>query len=96
MTKHRDGSIGPLFINKKQRLEIGKEYIAESHPTKGFALRPGWHICATPNAPHLKKEGRCWVKVEFKDAEEHRRPANQGGLWYTAKRMTILEEITVN
>ena len=41
----KDGSIGPLFINKKQRLTPGVWYEAEEHKTKGFAFRPGWHCC---------------------------------------------------
>lgn len=35
--QHRDGSIGPLFINKKQRVPMGAWLPAEQHPTKGFA-----------------------------------------------------------
>ena len=93
--QRKDGTLGPLFINRKQRLEVGKTYEAEDHKTKGYAHRPGWHICAKPSAPHLKKEGRVWAKVEFHDAETHKRPANQGGLWYTAKRMTILKLMAV-
>jgi hypothetical protein len=86
-----DGSIGPLFINKNQRLHLGVEYPAEDHPTKGYAHRPGWHICHSPIAPHLSKKGRVWAKVEFSDYTEHRRPVTQGGLWYTANQMKILE-----
>lgn len=87
----RDGSLGPLFINKKQRLEVGVEYEAEDHPTKGYAHRPGWHVCAEPLAPHLSKKGRVWAKVRIKSYRRHQRPASQGGLWFTANRMTILE-----
>jgi len=39
----KDGSLGPLFINRKQKIPIGKWLTAECHPTKGYALRPGWH-----------------------------------------------------
>lgn len=88
---HADGSLGPLFINKKRRLSVGTEYLAEDHPTAGYAHRPGWHICAEQNAPHLSKKGRVWARVEFEDFTEHHRPASQGGLWYTAGKMTILE-----
>ncbi len=55
----KDKSLAPLFINKKLRLEFGKWHEAECHPTKGFAVRPGWHCTAVPNAPHLSQ------KVEF-------------------------------
>jgi hypothetical protein len=86
----RDGTLGPLFINARQRLYIGVEYAAESHPTNGYVYRPGWHICSEPVAPHLSKRGRVWAKVEFWDWTAHQRPLNQGGLWYTANRMLIL------
>lgn len=89
--QRKDGSLGPLFINRKQKLYVGETYIAEAHRTKGFAYRPGWHICSEKNAPHLSKENRVWVKVEFSDYEEHQRPESQGGLWFTAKHMKILE-----
>jgi len=85
----KDGSLGPLFINRKQRLEIGKWYLAESHPTKGYAYRPGWHILQKKIAPHLSKKGRVWARVEFTEAETHMRPKEQGGLWYTAVAMRI-------
>jgi hypothetical protein len=86
----RDGTLGPLFINARQRLYIGVEYAAESHPTKGYAFRPGWHICSEPVAPHLSKKNRVWARVKFWDWTPHTRPQNQGGLWYTANKMLIL------
>ncbi len=92
---HKDGSIGPLFINRRLRLEVGKVYTAENHPTKGFAVRPGWHICKSMNAPHLSKKARVWAKVQFKDYTEYKRPANQGGLWYLAKKIKVLEIYSV-
>jgi hypothetical protein len=88
---HTDGSIGPLFINKKQRLGVGIAYAAEAHRTKGYAFRPGWHICSKMDAPHLSKKGRVWAKVKFSDYTSHVRPASQGGLWYTADTMTVLK-----
>ena len=90
-TRRADGSLGPLFINRRQRLEVGVEYEAEDHPTKGYAHRPGWHICSKQEAPHLSKAGRVWAKVKFSDYTPHQRPENQGGLWYTANRMKIME-----
>jgi len=87
----KDGTLGPLFINRKQRLEVGEIYLAEAHLTKGYAFRPGWHICSAMNAPHLSKKGRVWAKVRFSDYEKHLRPESQGGLWYTAQIIQILE-----
>ena len=89
--KRRDGSLGPLFINRRQRLFVGETYHAENHPTKGYAVRPGWHCCHEKNAPHLTEIGRVWCKVHIEDFTEHHRPINQGGLWFTANRLTILE-----
>ena len=87
----KDGTLGPLFINRKQRLEVGKLYRAEEHRTTGYAFRPGWHICSEMNAPHLSKEGRVWAMVWFDDYTSHVRPELQGGLWYTANKMKIEE-----
>lgn len=87
----KDGTLGPLFINRKQRITVGVTYKAEEHLTKGFAFRPGWHICSEKNAPHLSKEGRVWAKVSFSDYTSHVRPESQGGLWYTANKMKIVE-----
>lgn len=52
----KDGTIGPLFINRKLVVVPGQWMEAESHPTKGFALRPGWHCTLAPVAPHLKTD----------------------------------------
>lgn len=65
----KDGSISPLFINKKQRLEVGITYQSECYPTKGFMVRQGWHCCITPLAPHLNMtlktgEKRIWAEVD--------------------------------
>jgi len=88
--QRKDGSYGPLFINCKQRLEKGVVYESEDHPTKGYAHRPGWHICKNKNAPHLSKKDRVWVKVWFDNAEVIKRPENQGGIWYLAKQIKLL------
>jgi hypothetical protein len=89
----KDGTLSSLFIGKKNRLPIGQWLQAESLPTKGFALRPGWHCTREPIAPHLSTKDRVWVKVEIEDYTEFLRPENQGGLWFLAKRMRILEVI---
>lgn len=88
--ERRDGSFGPLFINRRQRLELGGSYDAEDHPTPGYAHRPGWHLCAERSAPHLSTRGRVWVRVWAEGVTPHQRPAAQGGLWFTADRITIL------
>ena len=91
--QRKDGSLGPLFINATLRVEIGKKYMAEFHPTKGYKVRPGWHCCAEPLAPHLSKKGRVWCKVEVKGCTKHVRPESQGGIWYTANSLKVLEII---
>ena len=92
--KRADGSYGPLFINKRLKLYIGPTYPAESHLTKGYAFRPGWHICRAPEAPHLSNKGRVWCKVEFTHQQTLSRPEHQGGVWYLGSTLTILEELT--
>jgi hypothetical protein len=87
----RDGSLGPLFINKRQIVPLNEWLPAESHPTKGYALRPGWHVAPAPYAPHLSERGRVWAKVEVEDFDELPRPASQGGVWLIAQRMRVIE-----
>jgi len=89
----KDGTLGPLFIGATMRVPIGEWLEAEDIPTKGFAHRPGWHTGATPNAPHLTEKGRVWYKVLIKDYYEHRRPEHQGGMWWIAKHMKVLEKV---
>lgn len=45
--KLKDGSLSPLFINKKSRIPVGVWLDAEEHPTKGFAVRKGWRLRST-------------------------------------------------
>jgi len=90
MKVRKDGSLGPLFINARQRVPIGEWLEAEDHKTNGYAHRPGWHILDTPYAPHLKKTpNRVWVIVEYENAEQFQRPNSQGGIWFLAKRMKV-------
>ena len=91
--KRKDGTYGPLFINRRLRMVEGEWYQAEEHPTKGYAFRPGWHIVGTPNAPHLSERDRIWCRVQFFGAERLQRPAAQGGTWWLAERMRILYEV---
>jgi hypothetical protein len=95
MRKRKDGTLGPLFINVRQRVPIGEWLQAKGYKAKGYAYRPGWHILPTPHAPHLSEKDRVWVKVEFEDYTEHERPAAQGGKWYLANRMRVLYEVEV-
>lgn len=88
----QDGTLGPLFINCRQRIHVGDWLKAEEHRTKGFAFRPGWHVCSKKSAPHLSKRGRVWCRVDMMgEVIAHKRPRSQGGLWYTAQWMRVLE-----
>lgn len=100
MRQLKDGSVHPLFINKKEPTQFGVELPAECYPTKGFAVRQGWHCCFLPYAPHLKQdlsngEHRVWVKVKVKDYETYNRPESQGGAWILAQKM-VAERIITN
>ena len=86
----KDGSLGPLFINARQRIQLNCWLPAEEHRTPGFAFRPGWHVCSEKSAPHLSKKGRVWARVAIEGYTAHQRPASQGGLWYTASNMAVL------
>lgn len=89
----KDGTLGPLFINIKQRIPIKRWLKAESHLTKGYAFRPGWHATSKPFAPHLSMKGRVWCKVKLKGTQKYNRPRSQGGLWLLAKHMMVVEII---
>lgn len=93
-----DGSLYPLFINKRQSTPLNVWLPAECHPTKGFAIRQGWHCCFQPVAPHLKKElasgeKRVWVECEVEDWQSYDRPESQGGAWILAQRMMLIRVI---
>jgi len=92
--KMKDGSLSPLFINKKNRIPLNEWLVAESHPTKGFAFRKGWHCTLKPIAPHLSTKDRVWVEVEIEDFEYYNRPESQGGTWVLAQRMKVIRELT--
>jgi hypothetical protein len=88
----KDGSVAPLFINKKLRLQTGVWYESELHVTKGFKARKGWHCCPKPHAPHLSMNGRVWKKVELSGIIfKEMRPLSQGGEWYLAEKMRVIE-----
>lgn len=95
----KDGKLYPLYINKTVETPIGVWMQAECHPTKGFAVRQGWHCCFKPVAPHLKTklssgEQRVWIECEVEDWESYDRPESQGGAWILAQRMKINRVLT--
>jgi hypothetical protein len=87
----KDGNITPLFINKTKRLPLNTWLDAENHPTKGYAHRPYWHCTSEMIAPHLSKKNRVWVKVEMKNFKDFNRPEHQGGKWFLAESIKIIE-----
>ena len=89
----KNGTMGPLFINCRQVIPVGEWLQAEDHPTKGYAHRPGWHICPEIKAPHLTMKGRIWCEVEIEDFVEESLPALQGGNWYIAQRMRVVRQL---
>ena len=91
LRQRKDGTLGPLFINRRQRIPIGEWLHAEDHPTKGYAHRPGWHCTLKPYAPHLNESGRVWCLVQVDGIQFHERPASQGGMWVLAQRLKVLE-----
>lgn len=89
----KNGDITSLFINKKVKLPFNQWLEAENHPTKGFKERPFWLCTSEPIAPHLSIKERVWIRIEMEDFEEFQRPDSQGGLWYLAKRIKLIEII---
>jgi hypothetical protein len=90
----KDGTVGPLFINQRQRIPVGEWLNAEPHRTKGYAFRPGWHCTATPNAPHLTTKGRVWYEVRIMGFVRHKRPQYQGNLWFLAQQMKLVARLS--
>ena len=91
LKRRKDGSLGPLFINARQRIPLGEWMAAEDHPTAGYAHRPGWHCTLTPHAPHLSYKSRGWCRVEVQDYDIYPRPSSQSGWWILAKKMRVVE-----
>ena len=89
--KLKNGDITPLFINKTKRLPFNEWMNAELHPTKGFTVRPFWHCTSEPIAPHLSNKNRVWIKIEMEDYTEFVRPVSQGGKWFLANKIKLLE-----
>lgn len=99
LRKAKDGKLYPLFINRKEETVFNKWLQAECYPTKGFAIRKGWHCCFKPYAPHLKRElangeKRVWVECEALGCEKYNRPESQGGAWLLAQQLKIIRELT--
>lgn len=96
-TVRKDGTLGPLFINRHQVIPVGEWLTAGTHPRKGYAVRYGWHAMLRQSAPHLmKRDGglagnRTWALVELDSATVHHRPDKQGGSWVQGERMRVLE-----
>lgn len=88
-----NGTMGPLFINKRQVIPFGQWLKAEDHPTKGFQHRPGWHAAPEPYAPHLSTKGRVWCEVELRGVRLIKRPKAQGNAWYLATQMKVIRRL---
>lgn len=97
LRQRKDGSLGSLFINRKEHLPVGMWMRAEEHRTNGFYFRPGWHALLKPVAPHLKtnpkNEKRIWAMVAVTEFDVCVRPETQGGKWLLAQNMMILKTI---
>ena len=97
LTLRRDGTLGPLFIDRHRAIPVGEWLESECIPTKGFQVNRGWHMCAQPVAPHLVlepkgKPPRVWCKVEYRGWHKRRnRPVSQGGDWILAEHMRVVE-----
>ena len=89
----RNGTLGSLFINKKEILPIGEWINSESYPTKGYKFRPYFHVLPKPVAPHLSIKGREWWKVDMNLSHTMTRPESQGGTWYLASSIKLLHRI---
>ena len=95
----KDGTLGPLFINRGLVVPVGQRLEAELHPTKGFAVRQGWHAALRPHAPHLKEslrsgERRVWCRILLESPTYYDRPESQGGTWVLGSAMTVIEVLS--
>lgn len=98
LRKLSDGKLYPLFIHKTYSTPFNEWMQAECYPTKGFAVRCGWHCTFRPVAPHLSMrlangEQRVWVECEVDDFSTYNRPESQGGTWILAQRIKIIKEL---
>lgn len=89
----KNGTLGPLFIDRRQVLQRGIWLPAANCPTKGYAERPGWHAVCNPDAvAHLSTKGRVWVSVCLRDWYLWPRPESQGGTWVIGRWIKLNEE----
>jgi len=95
LKERRNGTLGPLFINRRQIIPVGEWLQAEDHKTKGYAHRPGWHCTLHPKAPHLSNKGRVWCEVEVEEFQTYCRPESQGGFWVLAKQMKLVRKVAI-
>lgn len=93
MSVRKDGSIGSLFINRRERLKMNVWMKSGTYPKKGFKVRSGWHSTEKPIAPHLSLRGRSWFKVKIENYTTILRPASQGNKWFLSKKIKILKKI---
>ena len=96
LVRIKGGKLYPLFINRNEEIKMYQWLPAQCHPTKGFAVRHGWHCTQIPVAPHLKLklksgEQRVWVMVIVENFAMYQRPESQGGTWILAQKMMVLE-----
>lgn len=85
--------ISSLFINSSKILPLNTWMKAEkTHIKSGFKYRPFWHVMSKPYAPHLSKKNRVWKKVEIKQYQSFIRPKSQGGKWFLANKIKILND----
>jgi hypothetical protein len=90
----KDGTLGPLFIGRRQKIRPGEWLKAEDIPTKGYAHRPGWHSGLTPSAPHLTEKGRVWCECDAKGCYSFARPKHQGGMWIISNWIRVNKILT--
>jgi hypothetical protein len=97
--KRVDGTLGPLFINRRLRVPVGEWLPAEDHPTKGFARRPGWHAMPSMEGSHLAKSAkghgtRVWCEVEIRTYVVHNYVCHgKTRPWYLAEWLKVIREI---
>lgn len=96
----KEDKLFPLFINRNCETKLGEWLEASCYPTKGFAIREGWHCCITPSAPHLKQElangeKRVWVECDAEECEIYKRPWSQGGSWVLAQKLKVIKILEV-
>lgn len=81
MRLRKDGTLGPLFVGRTQVVRTGDYLRARRDlPHNGLAYRPGFHCCARPSAPHIKRvlkngKRRVWCLVSVYDYDWRARNA---------------------